>query len=723
MIFKDSLLIENSYQLDSFQTDKEFNSNEDYEYKLCLNTNNIIISPEYEDDNNFTNKNIFIFCNFEPNQILNITFTSLNSLNFINNNEFHISSMKNDLKLNFIFKSIHEKIKNNDVNKLKSRFKFINQIDQNKINFILNFHCVIEFEDDKKIDLKNVTELKINDELYSFSYNNFNEIFINSQLKKIELIDMKLNTNQQIYEILNFIYKNNCEELILKDFFIELLEIDNDIILNYLEIEEETNFIYFHHNNDPPKKMSTIKSFKCSNCPLCLLIKKRERENINIEIDQNSFIYNNNQIEKYKLKNKELSFDFDSDIELENEEKFDIFQKLKELENYQIDKIKFRNYSNKPEYKNINFNLNIKNLVFDYCSPLFIENLLNKIDKKNFESLSIKHCYVETLENKFKIFKISNNLSLNENFELKISDSFIDFIIEDEKSSFNIKTLKIKLISYEEEAELYHIENSNFNKKKFIEDTNISLNNLITCPKLKNLELKNNSLINLNNFWESEKLLKIEKLIINSIDLCNSIKYVYIKESSSYQTGENKEIPQVQNFFNILNESCKENSNLKEIYLKKIYCNIDSDLFKIENKKIIIDFETFNNIVYYNHNIENFENFFLMIKYKKDKIDKKIIESINKVILFLNEKKIFIICKNKFEYSNVLLSFIAVVKYNLNEQSIESLLEKMNFNFQKRKDEIDDKKTNFICLNPYLYKRDQKNFMDEFDNIILNEKF
>jgi hypothetical protein len=717
MIIKDSLLIENSYQLDSYQTDKEFNNVEEYHYKICLNTNNIIISPEYEENEKFENKKIFIFCNFDPNLILNITFTSANSLNFIKKNTFDISCVKNTIKLNFIFKSIHEKIKNTDVNKIKNNFKFINRIEENNINFILNFHCVIEFEDNKKINLENVNELKINDELYSFCSNNFNEIFINSNLKKIELIDMKLNTNQQIYDILNFIYKNNCEELILKDFFIELLEIDNDTILNYFEIEEETNFIYFHHNKEPPKKMSTIKKFKINNCPLCLLIKKREQEEINIEIDQNSFIYNNMQIEKYKLKNQELSFDFDADIELENE-KFDIFEKLKELENYKIDKIKLRNYSNKSEYKKINFNLNIKHLVFDYCSPLFIENLLNKINKQTFECLSIKHCYVESLETKkFKIFKISDNLSLNENFKLKISDSFIDFLIE-EKETFNLKTLNIKLISYEEEAELYNIENSNFIKDDIIDKTNISLYNLIACPKLKNLELKNNSLIYLKKYWDIEKLFHIEKLIINSIDLNGSIKSVYIKEASMFEKEKNKDLKDIEKFFDIIkNLTENSNNNLNEIYLKKIYANVDTNLFKTD-KKMIIDYESFNNIVYYNHNLENFENFFLMIKYKKEKIEKKIIESINNIILFLNEKNIIIECKNKFEYSNVLLSFIAVVKYKLNYDEIKN----MSFNFQKRKNEIDDKNPNFICLNPYLFTREQKIFMNEFNNIILIEK-
>ena len=720
MIIKDSLLIENSYQLDSYRTDKEFNNKEEYEYKICLNTNNIIISPEYEEDEKFVNKKIFIFCNFDPNLILNITFTSANSLNFIKKNEFFISCVKNTIKLNFIFKSIHEKIKNTDVNEIKNNFKFINKIEENKINFILNFHCVIEFEEDKKINLENVNELKINDELYSFCYNNFNEIFINSQLKKIELIDMKLNTNQQIYEILNFIYKNNCEELILKDFFIELLEIDNDIILNYFEIEEETNFIYFHHNKEPPKKMTTIKSFKISNCPLCLLIKKREEEKINIEIDQNSFIYNNMQIEKYKVKNQEISFDFDADIELENE-KFDIFEKLKELENYQIDKIKLRNYSNKSEYKKINFNLNIKHLVFDYCSPLFIKNLLNKINKQNFECLSIKHCYIESIEkNDFKIFKISDNLSLNENFKLKISDSFIDFLIE-EKETFNLKTLNIKLISYKEEAELYNIENSNFIKDDIIENTNISLYNLIACPKLKNLELKNNSLVYLKEFWEIEKLFHIEKIIINSIDLNGSIKSVYIKEASMFEKEKNKDLKDIEKFFDIIkNLTENSNNNLNEIYLKKIYANVQTNLFKT-NKKMIIDYESFNNIVYYNHNLENFENFFLMIKYKKDKIEKKIIESINNIISFLNENNIFIECKNKFEYSNVLLSFIAVVKYKLNYEEINLILENMSFNFQKRKNEIKEKEPNFVCLNPYLFTREQKNYMNEFNNIILIE--
>ena len=146
MIIKDSLLIENSYQLDSYQTDKEFNNVEEYHYKICLNTNNIIISPEYEENEKFENKKIFIFCNFDPNLILNITFTSANSLNFIKKNTFEISCVKNTIKLNFIFKSIHEKIKNTDVNKIKNNFKFINRIEENNINFILNFHCVIEFE-------------------------------------------------------------------------------------------------------------------------------------------------------------------------------------------------------------------------------------------------------------------------------------------------------------------------------------------------------------------------------------------------------------------------------------------------------------------------------------------------------------------------------------------------------------------------------------------------
>ena len=134
-----------------------------------------------------------------------------------NNADINIKDKKDNFTLVIDIENLCKKLNPHDIQKF---------IDKNNIpqNIIIK-NCVLEKPSNIFEDL-NLNLLYISDELYSMSPN-LNILFQNVKSKKLVLKKMKINSQLQLQNFLDFIINIKCEELTLEDIFIELIIKEN----------------------------------------------------------------------------------------------------------------------------------------------------------------------------------------------------------------------------------------------------------------------------------------------------------------------------------------------------------------------------------------------------------------------------------------------------------------------------------------------------------------
>ena len=369
-----------------------------------------------------------------------------------NNADINIKDKKDNFTLVFDIENLCKKLNPHDVQKF---------IDKKNIpqNIIIK-NCVLEKPSNIFEDL-NLNLLYISDELYSMSAN-LNILFQNVKSKKLVLKKMKINSQLQLQNFLDFIINIKCEELTLEDIFIELIIKENENDETYNEMGQFISFekgkFYIIKNDEKIK--TNIKKLKMIDCPLFALIEKsfegiKQYKDISIDIDENSFL-NPNIVSKFKIDEGYSDICFDLDSYKYNEDKpkdyvdcLDyIFKIIIDNNNHNFKKINFKNFDiTKYEYitgefltfidesnwilndeekkrkekfekfnKNINGKINdnlnklsnIRELIFDNCTNYFIDLILKFINhsKNGLDNLKIKKCGKE-------YFDLNNIIYLN----------------------------------------------------------------------------------------------------------------------------------------------------------------------------------------------------------------------------------------------------------------------------------------------------------------------
>ena len=203
----------------------------------------------------------------------------------------------------------------------KITFGELEYSDKNDYNLNIYIkNCLFEtegniFYEDSKLYLN---QLYISDELYSLSPR-LDKFFASLRPKKLTIKKIKINSKQQLENFYDFIIKNDqCEDLTLEDFFIELIIKENKDDKEYNKLNQyffyKEGKIYINSIDDETK----IKKLKLIDCPL-FAIKKDTFKDINnhkdiiIDIDENSLL-NPNIITKFKINNgcSDICFDLDS---------------------------------------------------------------------------------------------------------------------------------------------------------------------------------------------------------------------------------------------------------------------------------------------------------------------------------------------------------------------------------------------------------------------------
>ena len=536
------------------------------------------------------------------------------------------------------------------------------------LNIIIK-NCLVKnnnslFVEDKKLKLNN---LYISDELHSMSPD-LNQLFKSFLPKILYLKSIKINSKLQLENFFNFIINTECEELVLEDFFIELIIKRNDNDETYNDLDE---YFYFENghlfiNNyrgkieneetkEVKKKEETkLTKLKLIDCPLFAITGDTFKDinkykNIDIDIDENSLL-NPSIITRFRI-NKGLSdfcFDLDS-YKLNKEEDDDYIENLEYIinkiinnNNNEYNKLIFKNFDiTKYEY------ITGENLTY-IKEENWVLNEEEKKRKEKFEEFD-KEINDKINENLNKLSKVKSLVFDN------CSNHFIQLILKFIKSSKNeLDLLKLKKCGKEY-----------FNIKNIL---SLKINNLILFDtpliidsffedklKIENLTIKINTL----QFYCNENNLNYDKTIENYIELINHQKLnqnlifemntipiliKHLKKGNSQstikglknkaiiiknnyirhykinpKTGKTKKSEEIiQEFDTDINYSSFVNSNKIETVILKD-CNFEESFSFInfinkindkDKKYIKIDIKSLNEYIYKNQSFDNYANFF-----------------------------------------------------------------------------------------------------------------
>ena len=599
----------------------------------------------------------------------------------------------------------------------KITFGELEYSDKNDYNLNIYIkNCLFEtegniFYEDSKLYLN---QLYISDELYSLSPR-LDKFFANLRPKKLTIKKIKINSKQQLENFYDFIIKNDqCEDLTLEDFFIELI-IKKDDDKEYNKLNQyffyKEGKIYINSIDDETK----IKKLKLIDCPL-FAIKKDTFKDINnykdiiIDIDENSLL-NPNIITKFKINDgySDICFDLDSykinkNIQEDSKDSNDYIQYLKYIfkiiidneDNNNFKKLHFRNFDiTKYEYitgENLTF-IDEKNWVFNNEEKERknkFENFNEEINKKiddNLNKLSnVKELIFDNCSNYFiqlilKLFK--NNTNNNELDLLKLKKCGKEYF--DLK---NILSLKIKnLILFDTPLIIDH----------FPENNTSNLNNFKgNFGKFDNLTININTLEhycnanNLNYF----KTIEIIVELINNKNFNQNICF----EMNAFPTilefliAKNCRKDYIPCDFNI-----KSNEDRQKLIEKCLLKNLTNRTITIKRNNI-------------KNSLENYYYISKITKINKDEFgnDTFDIDTDYKTFFYINKIKEIILKDNIFTNS-----FESKIRED--ERLKTAFLNLINYNDEKNKKDF---KIDIKTLNQAIYNNKFINFMELYYNYL-----
>ena len=664
----------------NFENDK--NNNIENHKKIYFEKNNDILDNTPFDTSSYNNSNFnFQKNNLKLNEEEGLTIEDFNSEQSDGDDsiKIEINNFKNKIKIKEIYKNKktieytpfdkkkNSKRENEKKNLFQNKFKKNNQL---------------------KIQYENlIFEIKLDYEKLIENYK--------SEYLKIKKMNLDLKKNEEIQKKQNFDLNN--ENINLKD----LNKLLNENLLNQRNnFEKNLEFQRKEINNLPSENLDFLKTnFEKKNNIFKNIILKNEnnyKKNLNeITVLNSELINENNEMkkdfrmyfEKIKIKNKNLNIE--KNIFFENF-KNEILELKNDLVNIKIcsDNIKQRKNSTTNESFIIkkdffdfeNKNLDLNNKILKLKKENTFLRLKNNSKNSNLNFQSKKKLFLSKifiLQDKIKNLK-SQNRKKSLNSLKKIKKKLFE-IKKFQKNKNNIN-IKIKLNNLKSE-----LEEINFQKKNFIEETKIQKEEILELKKEnKNLEEKlleiSRSPKTLNSLKENnllkEKLNKnkIEKNSLNRIIKKNTIEIIDLKENMMKLEYNNK----TDEFVLIIQKLELEN---KELFKKNK--ELSSKLYNMDFYKEI--------------NLLKKENFLLIQKIKDLKKFKE-----KREIGFLEKKNYFYEKK------------------------------KRNFDFEKKKNFIKsydfEKKNNFIKSydfdkNDYFRNFEKTNSLSNFEKTNNLENF
>ena len=598
-----------------------------------------------------------------------LVFSFPNNFNILEKIKFQF---KEELTLSFIFKSFKKQI---EFKNIKNVIDIIRNENEGK-KLKLYISCNLLFDNDSKLDCKNIIEIKINDVLYCFSKLNLNDFFYeNKSINSLIFQNFKINSNQQIKNFFGFLenLNDNLQSLEIENLSLEILDDKNQQLFYYMKIKN--NQVILVNKEIGQEKVLNIKNLILKNSTLCIIDGDDENifdNDIYISINQISLlVINYCGIINYEYKKDEkFSFHFDynyleknllNEMDIENEKddgnkqkkkfnKLENFQHLISNKNFKCNYLKLSNFKEPIEIE-IGCPELIREIYFDNCSSELTNKIIDKCP--NLTKLKLKG------------INDKNNIHIPQSIvDLNIRDSYI----ETSSTMTNLSNLTISLYYLEENKELYE-QKEQYNKtidtlKKILNEKNnikiITFKGNAVSIKLENENFITNSIINYGN-CEIKSFLFQKFQKENEIELHNCTlektenidwKFPFKKITFDFNTF-NEIIFQVnKNDINDIDEFIKniainEDKNLKEkfgVVKKRMMDVFNGNNFKIVTKnddlfrKVVLTFFIFKNEQFktYEELLQNYqkhlENNYYIIKEKKNKDD-----SIIKIPILMND--------------------------------------------------------------------------------------
>ena len=598
-----------------------------------------------------------------------LVFSFPNNFNILEKIKFQF---KEELTLSFIFKSFKKQI---EFKNIKNVIDIIRNENEGK-KLKLYISCNLLFDNDSKLDCKNIIEIKINDVLYCFSKLNLNDFFYeNKSINSLIFQNFKINSNQQIKNFFGFLenLNDNLQSLEIENLSLEILDDKNQQLFYYMKIKN--NQVILVNKEIGQEKVLNIKNLILKNSTLCIIDGDDENifdNDIHISINQISLlVINYCGIINYEYKKDEkFSFHFDynyleknllNEMDIENEKddgnkqkkkfnKLENFQHLISNKNFKCNYLKLSNFKEPIEIE-IGCPELISEIYFDNCSSELTNKIIDKCP--NLTKLKLKG------------INDKNNIHIPQSIvDLNIRDSYIETL----STMTNLSNLTISLYYLEENKELYE-QKDQYNKtidtlKKILNEKNnikiITFKGNAVSIKLENENFITNSIINYGN-CEIKSFLFQKFQKENEIELHNCTlektenidwKFPFKKITFDFNTF-NEIIFQVnKNDINDIDEFIKniainEDKNLKEkfgVVKKRMMDVFNGNNFKIVTKnddlfrKVVLTFFIFKNEQFktYEELLQNYqkhlENNYYIIKEKKNKDD-----SIIKIPILMND--------------------------------------------------------------------------------------
>ena len=493
--------------------------------------------------------------------------------------------------------------------------------------------------------------------------------------------------------------------------------------------------------------------------------------NLNVLIIKNSiypnfdifqqFNFQNNQLQTFKLEN----FKFSSNDQIKE---FFYFIKEKKIRNLYLKDI----FIEILEENNISEECGIINTYFDFNGYQFFFYINEQIILcENIQSLFLENCRLVNINlDNFTTIDKSIKVIFNKNSILNIEDSLL-------KYSSNEKGISLALNGdYNINNKIFEIINNyKLNSLKFVnfdysENLNLSFKN-IKCNNLKfkqchnhfikeilsNIKSPINSLSIKDSFGDYDSFIIIDninlfsgnnislKIIDSNFDI-PKINYHYLK--LCFYSLEKEELNNNINLISTIDQ--KHNNLILEGNIFSIFSEIKNfeaeniifdnlildeniekslqntnicekeitylNMFKFfsSNKKINLDYTTFNNIVYVNNEINDFEHLISLLLYEEDKKIEEVIKKVNNSIqIFYNQNQTFcFLIKNNVEFRNIILSLTCF--YNQKTLSQNNILEQhLKNNFIKNECEQE----NFKILSIFYFSEEQRKIIENLKNI------
>ena len=555
-----------------------------------------------------------------------LVFSFPNNFNILEKIKFQF---KEELTLSFIFKSFKKQI---EFKNIKNVIDIIRNENEGK-KLKLYISCNLLFDNDSKLDCKNIIEIKINDVLYCFSKLNLNDFFYeNKSINSLIFQNFKINSNQQIKNFFGFLenLNDNLQSLEIENLSLEILDDKNQQLFYYMKIKN--NQVILVNKEIGQEKVLNIKNLILKNSTLCIIDGDDENifdNDIHISINQISLlVINYCGIINYEYKKDEkFSFHFDynyleknllNEMDIENEKddgnkqkkkfnKIENFQHLISNKNFKCNYLKLSNFKEPIEIE-IGCPELISEIYFDNCSSELTNKIIDKCP--NLTKLKLKG------------INDKNNIHIPQSIvDLNIRDSYI----ETSQTMTNLSNLTISLYYLEENKELYE-QKEQYNKtidtlKKILNEKNniktITFKGNAVSIKLENENFITNSIINYGN-CEIKSFLFQKFQKENEIELHNCTlektenidwKFPFKKITFDFNTF-NEIIFQVnKNDINDIDEFIKniainEDKNLKEkfgVVKKRMMDVFNGNNFKIVTKnddlfrKVVLTFFIFKN--------------------------------------------------------------------------------------------------------------------------------